>query len=468
MANPPPKKRLGELLVEAGIIDETQLKAALGHQRQWGVRLGQAVVDLKLATEQDVVKVLAKRFGFEVARLDQVEAYAHQQAVGLVPRDFAVNHNVFPLSADTSTLSVAMSDPSNLAVIDELRFRSGRRLKVSIGGDQEIAAAIQAAYPSPDGGVEAIALDIDDGGAEGESVMGAFGGGSSEDFESFFGTDPVQPELPPAGEDDPFSAGPAAAPVTVPAAPSPAPAAARAAAPAHAGAQSAAVAQPAPAARGAPPAARTSAPVTRGAQASAPAPRPAPAAAASPVTAVAARPAAAAPAPAQPLRPMIGDLELEVPGRAPQPARAQPAAPSQAPQPAPQPRQPRPGAAAAAAAAAPARARAVAAPATPATRQAAPAAAAPAARSGPLSDFEEEMSTILGELEVPGGEGDPALSPGEQAVLAALERLAEGGRAEPETLKPTQTIAVLVRLLLRKGVITERELLDALRARDPD
>src|SRR5512139_3240040 len=121
-----PKKRIGEMLLEAGIIDETQLKAALGHQRQWGVRLGHAVVDLKFATEQEVVKVLARRFGFDVARLDQVEAYAHQQAVGLVPREFALKHNVFPLGADTSTLSVAMSDPSNLAVIDELRFRSGR------------------------------------------------------------------------------------------------------------------------------------------------------------------------------------------------------------------------------------------------------------------------------------------------------------------------------------------------------
>ncbi len=49
--NLPAKKRLGELLIEAGVIDETQLKAALGHQRQWGVRLGQSLVDLKLATE---------------------------------------------------------------------------------------------------------------------------------------------------------------------------------------------------------------------------------------------------------------------------------------------------------------------------------------------------------------------------------------------------------------------------------
>jgi hypothetical protein len=78
---------------------------------------------------------------------------------------------------------------------------------------------------------------------------------------------------------------------------------------------------------------------------------------------------------------------------------------------------------------------------------------------------EEELATITGELELPPAESG-GLSHAEQAVLTAIERLATGGRAEPEVLKPTQAIAVLVRLLLRKGVITERELLDALGTRD--
>ncbi len=196
----PVKKRLGELLVESGIIDDTQLTAALGHQRQWGIRLGQSLVELKLASEADIVRVLAKRFGFEVARLDELEAYAHAQAVTLVPREFATKHNVFPMSADSSTLSVAMADPTNLAVVDELRFRTGRRVKVSIGGDQEIAAAVAAAYPSADGGVEAIALDVDDGGPgadPGATVMDGFGGGSADDFDSFFGADGARPAASP-------------------------------------------------------------------------------------------------------------------------------------------------------------------------------------------------------------------------------------------------------------------------------
>ena len=130
------KKRIGEMLLEAGIIDETQLKAALGHQRQWGVRLGQALVDLKLATEADIVRALSLKFGFEVAKLDTLEPYGHEQALKLFPREFTIRNNVFPMWADTANVTVAMSDPTNLAVADEIRFRTGRRVKVCIGGDQ--------------------------------------------------------------------------------------------------------------------------------------------------------------------------------------------------------------------------------------------------------------------------------------------------------------------------------------------
>src|SRR5512133_2296166 len=173
-----PKKRIGEMLLEAGIIDEAQLKAALGHQRQWGVRLGQALVDLKLATEPDIVRALSLKFGFDVAKLDALEPYGHEQALKLFPREFVARNNVFPMWADTANVTVAMSDPTNLAVVDEVRFRTGRRVKVCIGGDHEIAEAVKRHYQG-EGAVEAIALDLDaDSGVDGEAVFDPFGGGS--------------------------------------------------------------------------------------------------------------------------------------------------------------------------------------------------------------------------------------------------------------------------------------------------
>src|SRR5512138_3035981 len=180
------KKRLGEMLIEAGVIGETQLKAALGHQRQWGVRLGQALVDLKLATEADIVRALALKYGFDVARLETLEPYGLEQALALLPREFAIRNNVFPMAADTASVTVAMSDPTNLAVADEIRFRTGRRVKVCIGGDREVAEAVRRHYPGGNE-VEAIALDLDVDDAETEAVFDPFGGGSKDALEAFFG-----------------------------------------------------------------------------------------------------------------------------------------------------------------------------------------------------------------------------------------------------------------------------------------
>ena len=194
-----PKKRIGEMLLEAGIIDETQLKAALGHQRQWGCRLGQALVDLKLATEADIVRALSVKFGFEVAKLDALEPYGHEQAVKLVARDFAIRNNVFPMWADTANVTVAMSDPTNLAIVDEIRFRTGRRVKVCIAGDHEVAEAVKHRYPGA-GDVEAIALDLDTGqGIAGEAMFEPFGGGSKDELQAFFAGAPsaAAPPVPP-------------------------------------------------------------------------------------------------------------------------------------------------------------------------------------------------------------------------------------------------------------------------------
>jgi hypothetical protein len=141
------KKRLGEMLLEAGVIDETQLHAALGHQRKWGGRLGQALIDLKLATEPQIVAALSRKFGYgtldlaALPRTPQLEA-----ALKLVPRETAMRQTLLPLACDSSSITVAMADPSNIAVVDELSFRTGRRIKIVLAGDREIAFAVRRFY----------------------------------------------------------------------------------------------------------------------------------------------------------------------------------------------------------------------------------------------------------------------------------------------------------------------------------
>jgi hypothetical protein len=161
----PVKKRLGELLVEAEVIDEHQLRAALGHQRQWGGKLGQALIDLKLATEPQIVNALSRKLGYEIVQLDPLQRTAAlDAALKLVPRDVARRSNVVPLSADLSSVTVAMSDPTNLAVTDEISFRTGRRVKIVLAGDKEVARAVRRFY-FPEEEAEAGALEIEPGGS---------------------------------------------------------------------------------------------------------------------------------------------------------------------------------------------------------------------------------------------------------------------------------------------------------------
>jgi len=141
------KKRLGEMLLEAGVIDEAQLNAALGHQRKWGGKLGQALVDLKLATEPEVVAALARKFGYGTANVGAMALTPPlEAALKLVPRELALRQTLLPISSDNSSITVAMADPSNIAVVDELAFRTGRRIRIVLAGDREIASAVRRFY----------------------------------------------------------------------------------------------------------------------------------------------------------------------------------------------------------------------------------------------------------------------------------------------------------------------------------
>jgi type IV pilus assembly protein PilB len=212
------RKRLGEQLIEARKIDKDMLNSALGHQRRWGGRLGQALLDLKLVDEASIVEALAHTHGFEVARLTALEPHALAAALKLVSKDFATRHLLFPMAADQSTLTVAMADPANLGVSDELRFRTNRRVKVCIGGDREIAEAIRANYPSDSQQMEAISLDNEVSGEFLPPLADPFGGGSSEDMENQMfrpvrpgtGRPATPPEAAGEGRVDRFGSGPRA------------------------------------------------------------------------------------------------------------------------------------------------------------------------------------------------------------------------------------------------------------------
>ena len=211
----PQRRRLGEILLEAGVVDGTQLQAALGHQRRWGGRLGQALIDLKMASEEQIVSTLATKLGFERIPVESIEfGPGLELALRLVPHEFAERNQLLPYAADPASLWVAMADPTNMGVIDELAFRTGRNVKLAIAGDREIARAIRRLYLGDKRGVEAIALDeLDDGPVE---MIGSLDQGYTQGLDSYFPGKQAPAATPAAAAQEP-----AGAPPPLPARPAP-------------------------------------------------------------------------------------------------------------------------------------------------------------------------------------------------------------------------------------------------------
>lgn len=140
----PPKKRLGELLVESGLITQAQLQEALKAQKQSGERLGKALVNLGFVTEQDIINVLEFQLG-----ISQVELYdmnLDPEVVKLVPENLVRRHKVMPIKRAPNLLTVAMVDPLNVVAIDDLRMATGCDIEPVISTEREIDQAIQRYY----------------------------------------------------------------------------------------------------------------------------------------------------------------------------------------------------------------------------------------------------------------------------------------------------------------------------------
>ena len=142
------RKRLGELLIDAGLIDEYQLQSALGHQRQWGGRLGQILVHMNLVVEDKMVRVLSMQLAVAIAEPPPDDL--HVRVLGEVSVELAVQHHVFPLAIRRDPkgdqLVLAMTDPTNVAAIDAIQFTSGKKIVPLLAGGTSIETWIRRHY----------------------------------------------------------------------------------------------------------------------------------------------------------------------------------------------------------------------------------------------------------------------------------------------------------------------------------
>ncbi len=136
--------RLGELLVRESMINIDQLKKAQEEQRKSGGRLGSSLVKLGMIEESELTSFLSKQYG--VPAIDLSEFEIDQEVINLVPREVAEKHSLIPFNRSGSTISVAMSDPSNIFAIDDIKFVTGYNVEVMVASEQSIRGALERYY----------------------------------------------------------------------------------------------------------------------------------------------------------------------------------------------------------------------------------------------------------------------------------------------------------------------------------
>ncbi|MCL4730199.1 MAG: Flp pilus assembly complex ATPase component TadA [Planctomycetes bacterium] len=147
-AGQPARKRLGELLLEAGVIDEDQLEHALKIHRQTGKQLGRVLVDTNLVDESELIKYLAINLGVEAVDLTSENMQWQSDAVLMIPERQARRFNLiaFKLEDDKETLHVAISNPADVVALDTIKSITGKSIKVYIASRVGIADAIDKHY----------------------------------------------------------------------------------------------------------------------------------------------------------------------------------------------------------------------------------------------------------------------------------------------------------------------------------
>ena len=158
-------ERLGDLLVREKLITREQLDKALQEQKQSGTRVGYNLVKLGFIAETELTKILARQFKMPAVDLSRFEV--DPRIAKLVPADLAMKHLVLPLKRDGRTLTVAMADPTNLGVLEDLKFITRYDIFPVIGGEFSIKSAVDKIYEAAmDSQVSDLMSVIDDMEAE--------------------------------------------------------------------------------------------------------------------------------------------------------------------------------------------------------------------------------------------------------------------------------------------------------------
>src|SRR5262252_9485298 len=138
--------RIGELLLKEKLITPDQLQQALTQQKSNGGKLGFSLVKLGFVKDEQITALLSKQYGVPAINLAQFKL--DLTIIKLVPTETARKYQIIPLSRSGSTLTIAMTDPTNVFAMDDIKFMTGYTVEPVVASEIAIGDAIEKYYPS--------------------------------------------------------------------------------------------------------------------------------------------------------------------------------------------------------------------------------------------------------------------------------------------------------------------------------
>ena len=136
--------RIGELLLKEKRISPEQLQEALNHQRQSGGKLGLALIQLGFVRDEEITALLSKQYGVPSISLQKFDIEG--SVIKLVPAETALRYQIIPLSRSGATLTIAMTDPTNVFAMDDIKFMTGYNVEPVVASETAVLEAIQKYY----------------------------------------------------------------------------------------------------------------------------------------------------------------------------------------------------------------------------------------------------------------------------------------------------------------------------------
>ena len=137
-------KRLGEVLLERGAINQKQLEEALAHQRVHGGLIGQVLIELGFVNEEEVALALTAQYGFPYLPLENYEI--DQDITKLIPEPVARQYCLIPIDRIGNALTLAMADPSNIQAIEDIEILTHCVVQAFVSTPSDIQKAIERYY----------------------------------------------------------------------------------------------------------------------------------------------------------------------------------------------------------------------------------------------------------------------------------------------------------------------------------